>query len=315
MKRTPSFTRRTVLGGAALAGTGLALAPGLLRPLPAFAQVGPVVRVGGISVRPVSDGTRAMPVSLLWPDAPQDDLARLLADGGEIPPALPNPNNVTLIETGDRLILIDAGSGPNFDPATGELEETLRAEGIDPEAVTDVVFTHGHPDHLWGVLDDFDDLPRFPNARHVITVAEHAYWTGPEAANGLLGEGAALAATRILNALGSSLDLVAPDAEIAPGVVLVPSAGHTPGHVCVRVSDGDQGLLVLGDALTNPVVSFARPDWPLGTDTDPQAGAATRLRLLDMLSTEAIPVIGFHLPWPGTGHVERDGAAYAFRAA
>lgn len=315
MHRPPAFTRRNLLRGAALGGTGLLLAPALLRPAPAFAQAGPVVQVGGIAVRPVSDGLRSMPVSLLWPDAPREDLASLVAGGGEMPAALPNPNNVTVIQTADRLIVVDAGAGPNFDPATGQLEATLRDAGIDPEAVTDVVFTHAHPDHLWGALDDFDDGPRFPNARHVITEAEHAYWTGPEAANGLLGEGGALAAARILGALGSALELVAPDAEIAPGVTLVPSAGHTPGHVCVRVSDGDQGLLVLGDVLTNAPVSFARPEWLVGTDTDPAAAAATRLRILDMASAEAIPVIGFHLPWPGIGHVERDGAAYAFRPA
>src|SRR5690606_37896487 len=102
------------------------------------------------------------------------------------------------------------------------------------------------------------------------------------------------------------------EAEIAPGVRLMPTPGHTPGHVAVLVADGDAALLVLGDALTNPVVSFRHPGWPLATDEDTEAGAATRTRLLDTLAADALPFVGFHLPFPGLGRAEAVEGGYRF---
>jgi glyoxylase-like metal-dependent hydrolase (beta-lactamase superfamily II) len=300
--------RRPFLAGLAAAAGSPFLATGRAR-----AQVGPAVAVGGITVRPISDGTRSMPTAIAWPEAPPDDLAALLGAEGPPPEAIPMPNNVTLIETADRRVLVDAGSGPNFDPSTGRLEEALLAEGIEPESITDLVLTHGHPDHLWGALDDFEEFPRFPNARHIITESEHAYWLGPPPPDApAFHEGMALGAARVLEAIDEVLERVSGEVEVAPGVTLLPTPGHTPGHVSVRVDDGDAGLLILGDALTHAVVSFQRPGWRLATDADPDAAAATRTRLLDMLGADGLPVIGFHLPWPGIGRVERSGDSYAF---
>lgn len=312
MTRSRATTRRAVLRGTArlLAAAGTA---GLLLPRNGRAEVGSATSVGNITVWPVSDGTRQMPVSLLWPDAPEAELAELLGEVS-LPEAIPTPNNVTLIDTGDRLVLVDAGSGPNFDPASGRLEDALQEAGIEPAAVTEVIITHGHPDHLWGALDDFEELPRFPNARYLMSEPEHAFWTAP-LPSGMppIWEGMALGAARVIEALGPSLEVVAPDAEIATGITLVPTFGHTPGHVSVRVADGAEALFVLGDAITNDPVSFRRPGWPLRTDADPDAGAATRRRLLDMLSTEGVRVLGFHLPWPGLGRIKALGESrYAF---
>jgi glyoxylase-like metal-dependent hydrolase (beta-lactamase superfamily II) len=294
-------SRRQALG---LAGAAAAAA---VLPRRGWAMASPPIAVGEARLRVFSDGDRTLPFDFLYGAVPDEDAAALFAEAGAtVPASLPTPNNVTLIEIGDRRVLIDAGSGPNFDPMTGRLETALVDEGIDPDSITDVVFTHGHPDHFWGALDDFEEFPRFPGARLAMTEAELAYWrdlvpSGPDD----FRTGFALAANRVAATLGDTLEPVAMDAAIAPGVRLLPTPGHTPGHASVLVESGNAAVLILGDALTNPLISFRRPDWAVGSDDDAAEGAATRVRLLDMLAADAIPIIGFHLPFPGLGRAER----------
>jgi glyoxylase-like metal-dependent hydrolase (beta-lactamase superfamily II) len=297
--------RRTLLAGI---GATLAL------PMRGWALAGPPVSIGSATIRVFSDGDRTLPLDTIYAGIARSELdaAYAAAGQGAAPDELPTPNNVTLIETGSRRILIDAGGGPNWSATTGRLEEALAAEGIMPEDITDVVFTHAHPDHIWGALDDFEEAARFPAARHMITARERDYWNAYVPTGDGFRDGMALGAQRVMADLGDALEPVAPDAEIAPGVRLMPSQGHTPGHVSVMVEGGGAALLILGDAITNPVVSFAHPDWPVATDGDPAQGAATRVRLLDLCAADDLPVIGFHLPFPGHGRVERHAGAYRF---
>ena len=303
MRRQPG--RRAVL-----AGLGCALA----LPRTGWAMAGAPLVMGDVTVRVFSDGARTLPLTTLYADVPRADLdaAYAAAGHGAAPDDLPTPSNVTLIETAGQRILVDAGGGPNWSATTGRLEEALLQEGIAAQDITDLVFTHAHPDHLWGALDDFEELPRFADARHLMTEAEHRYWSDHVATGDGFRDGMALGAQRVMAELGAALELVAMDAGIAPGVRLLPTPGHTPGHVAVMVEDGGGGLLVLGDAITNPVISFARPDWPLATDSDPDAGAAMRRGLLERCSADGLAVVGFHLPYPGLGRVERRGDGYGF---
>jgi glyoxylase-like metal-dependent hydrolase (beta-lactamase superfamily II) len=105
-----------------------------------------------------------------------------------------------------------------------------------------------------------------------------------------------------------------PGDEIAPGVTLIDTAGHTPGHVSVLLNSGGNQLLIGGDVLNQSVVSFAKPDWRWGADMDPELAIAARKRTLDMLATDRISLLGYHLPWPGLGRVERKDTAFRFIA-
>jgi glyoxylase-like metal-dependent hydrolase (beta-lactamase superfamily II) len=299
------LSRRTLLAGL---GAGLAL------PRRGWSLAGPALTLGDITVRVFSDGDRTLPLATLYAGIARSELdaAYAAAGLGAAPDELPTPNNVTLIETADRRILLDAGGGPNWSATTGQLETALWDEGVDPADITDLLFTHAHPDHLWGALDDFEELPRFPAARHLITAAERDYWLGYVATGDGFRDGMALGAQRVMGDLGAALEPVAPEAEIAPGVRLLPTPGHTPGHVSVLLDGGGATLLILGDAITNPVLSFAHPEWPMATDADPTMGAATRARLLELCATDDLPVIGYHLPFPGHGRVERADGAYRF---
>ncbi|MGP9821186.1 MBL fold metallo-hydrolase [Salinarimonas sp. NSM] len=307
-------TRRALLGAAPLAGAAIALGlqPGMRL---ARARASDTVALGDIRVRVVSDGTVALPVSFTLPETDGADLDALFRENGMEPPReFVNQTNVVLVETGARRILVDAGSGPTFQATAGRLTDALGEIGVAPEDVTDVVFTHGHADHLWGAVDDFEEGPRFPNARHVMGETEHAFWTDPttpDTAPDWL-KGLALGAARVIGTLGDALETAGDEAELAPGVRYVATPGHTPGHASVLVESGGSQLLVGGDALTNVLISFQKPGWPLGTDLDREQAIATRLALLDRLATDRIGLVGFHLPFPGIGSVERRNGAFIF---
>ena len=241
-------TRRALLAAAPLVGSaalGLAGAPMGVRL--ARARASDTLAIGDIRVRVVSDGTVALPVSFTLPETDDADLDALFrANGMEPPREFVNQTNVVLIEVGERRILVDAGSGPTFQATAGRLTDALLEIGVAPEDVTDVVFTHGHADHLWGAVDDFEEGPRFPNARHVMGETEHAFWTDPatpETAPDWL-KGLALGAARVIGTLGDSLEPAGDAAELAPGVRYVATPGHTPGHASVLVESGGSQLLL-----------------------------------------------------------------------
>lgn len=301
--------RRDVLAGIGAA----ALAPAL--PMPVRAATPPYRgRLGTFEISVISDGTLSAPLSFMLPDTPPEEAAKLFAAHG-MPPSGPTPQtNVTLVNTGSEMVLIDAGSGPKFQPTAGKLSENLEAARIDPKSITKVVFTHAHADHLWGAIDDFDDAERFPNAKYVIASAEWDFWTNPDtvarAPDWL--RGMAMGSARILKAIEKKIERRKAGDTIAPGMVYVGTPGHTPGHMAIGIENAGQQLIVGGDVFNNNAVSFAKPEWRVGADFDRDQGIATRKQLLDQLATDRIPLIGFHLAWPGFGMVERRGPAYRF---
>ena len=109
----------------------------------------------------------------------------MLAVAGQRGEWVPPPTNVTLIRTASDVILIDTGAGPHFMPTAGRLLDNMETVGIKPESITKVVYTHAHPDHIWGTLDDFDEAPNFPNASYVIAAAEWNFWMSEDAASKL----------------------------------------------------------------------------------------------------------------------------------
>nr|WP_309501991.1 MBL fold metallo-hydrolase [uncultured Roseovarius sp.] len=269
--------------------------------------------IGAMRLTSLSDGHLVLPGSFFFDGLPQDEVVEILARHGLSPDELQPPCNVTLLQDADRTVLFDAGAGAGFMPSAGTLADSLDAVGVAPEDVTHVVFTHGHPDHLWGVLDDFDDL-MFPEATYMMGAAEWDYWRDPATVDSIdaARAGFAVGALRRLEAIEDRIHLFRDGEEVLPGVAAVASYGHTPGHMAFELRAGTDALLIGGDAIGNHHVAFARPDWPSGADQDTAQGAQTRARLLDKLAQEQIALIGFHLPGGGIGRVERDDGAYRF---
>ena len=305
-----ALNRRQFLGCAGAA----ALLASVSLPVPAARAAEPI-KFGDFEILPLTDGHLMLPARLFAPDAEEKVRAAAFAAAGHSGDQIRRPLNVTLIRKGDEQIMVDAGSGPRFTDTAGKLAEDIEAHGIDRAAITTVVFTHAHPDHIWGTTDDFEEL-LFPNARYLISEEEYNYWMADDIQSKLPQDrlGFATGAQRNINAIKDRLETFKPGADIVTGITALETGGHTPGHVSLEISHGNESFVVLGDALTHHVVSFEYPGWVSGNDHEAERAIKTRQKLLDKLATEKTRLIGYHLPDPGVGRAERNGSAYRFIA-
>ncbi len=277
-------------------------------------------RLGQFDLMVVNDGDYTAPAAFLAVNAPPQDLTRELAAMGQAMDAYRTTINDLLIDTGDHRVLVDTGfgaSGRAFYPDTGKLLPTLRVAGIGPDAVDTVILTHLHGDHIGGALDA-EGRPAFPNARYLISQAEYDFWWGepdlaelplPEEFRQVFRAGA----KGTLVALQGQLEQVEPDMEVVPGVRLVAAYGHTPGHVAVEVSSGGETLLHVVDAAGDPILHLRHPDWYYAPDNWPEAEVRTRRRLFDRAANEGLLVLAHHFPFPGLGHVAKDGDGWRWQ--
>ena len=271
--------------------------------------------LGDIRIDVVSDGSLTLPGGFIFDPMPQDELLPILKKYGQSHEVLAPPCNVTLMRHEDKTVLFDVGSGPDFSPNSGILQESLEALNVAPEDITDIVFTHAHPDHLWGLLDDFDD-PLFPEANYMIGKVEWDYWMDPNTVNNI-GEARAsfaVGAQRRLAVIEDQMSFFNDGEEIMSGVAARATVGHTPGHMAIEVRHGTEAVMILGDCIGNDHIAFAKPEWISGSDQDPETAAATRVALMDQLAHEKTQVIGYHLAGNGLGHVDKTADGYAFVA-
>ncbi|MFK8077845.1 MAG: MBL fold metallo-hydrolase [Granulosicoccus sp.] len=294
------------LGGAALCPLRLAAAdsPGGISSMP----------LGDGQFFSLSDGQLQLPVSMSLPDSLSEQQQQSIKDRNNLSDEFYTPDcNVVLWKTAEKIILFDTGAGSQFPVGGGELASQLETIGIDPYDVTDVVFTHAHPDHLWGVLDDFDDLA-FPEAQFHMSQREWDYWLNPNTLSRTPEnrQSFVVGAQNRLPLLADQIALFNGGDEILPGIEVVDSFGHTPGHSSLMIHDGNRSLFVVGDAIANAVVSFEYPSLLSGSDQDQNMGSSTRLALLDRLAHDKSLIVGYHLPAPGIGYVERSDNAFRF---
>ncbi len=270
-------------------------------------------RFGDWQIDVVSDGFIELPVARALPGASDDELQHFLGEETVASGSYRVACNLVVLRKADQVVLIDAGAGPSFLDSTGVAGEALSSLGIEADQVTHVLFTHAHPDHLWGVKDDFDEV-LFTNAAHWISATEWNYWTDPATVSRISADRQffAVGAKDRLALVAEQSDRFQPEQEVLPGIVAIDTSGHTPGHVAFQVNDGDNSLVIVGDALTNVRFSFEQPNRITGSDQDGQMAAESRLKLLDRLVAQKSELIGFHFPHPGTGTVERNNGAYRF---
>jgi glyoxylase-like metal-dependent hydrolase (beta-lactamase superfamily II) len=301
------ITRRDALAG---------LAAGFALPFASTARATPIAKIGPREIISISDGQVTLPAGMIARDRSPDELAKVLRDNGLAADVNRMPLNVTVLREGSEYTLIDCGAGGRFLEGSGKLANALEAAGIDKAKVTRVLFTHAHADHFWGAVDEFDE-PLFPNARFSMPAAERDFWTAsdvlqkvPEAFHMM-----AAGAQRIIKQLDDKLETFTAGGEVAPGIASIDTGGHTQGHVSFEIRGGGQTFVVLGDALTHPVISFAYPEWMPASDQDGERAVATRKKLLDRLASEKLQMIGYHLPGTGAGRVERKDSTYRFVSA
>lgn len=202
-----------------------------------------------------------------------------------------------LVKTGGRLVLLDTGYGP---AGGDQLVASLKLAGFEPGQVTDILITHSHGDHVFGMAKEDKSLT-FPNATVHMSAKEWAWMkTLPQNAD-------------LVAALGSKVKTFEPGAEVAPGIAAVALDGHTPGHSGYEVRSGAARLLDVGDLVHSSVVSLAKPEWVMGFDSDKSVGKATRRAELAKLAKSGELVFAPHFPFPGVGHVVVAGEGFAWK--
>lgn len=301
------------LAAGSLAATGL---PALARAPLSGRQVAGVLRrkLGSFEVTALSDGFAQIGLAA-FPNLDAAEAQRILAAAGLKAPPL-TPINAFVVNTGAKTYLIDTGLGTNkaFGNTLGRMRANLAAAGIEPSQIDAVILTHGHPDHIEGLLTP-DGKARFRNAEIILHEAEANFWLddgifsrAPEAAKPFF-----LSARKSLAPYGKRVRKVQ-GGEIAPGITLQLSAGHTPGHAVIRVASGNAQMLFAGDTLNSALIQTMRPDVVFAFDTDGKQAAESRKRIFDMVATDSIPIAATHAPFPGFGRIVRDGAVYRYQA-
>ena len=261
-------------------------------------------RLGEFDGYCLSDGSLNYRPEMLFANAPIVELEALMRRSDLPTEHVTTPYTCLLLKRGDQLILIDTGAGNLLGASAGKLGESLKEAGFTPRDIGTVILTHAHPDHVGGNLDAARELV-YPNAVFFILRQEWAFWTS---------EAAASAPERFVQIARSNLEpirdrvtLIDDDQEIVQGIRAVSAIGHTPGHMELSITSGDEQLLHVSDTVLYPW-HLRHPDWLPVFDLMPEAAAQTKKRVFDRAAAEKCLVFAHHFPpFPAIGHIERRG--------
>lgn len=257
-------------------------------------------RIGALQAWSLRDGAMTIPNDnqALGAGRTSQEVAALLTAAGLPGDTIGVSIEPLLIRDGDRLVLIDTGTGPQM--GAGKLRASLTAAGMRPDQVTDILISHSHGDHVGGLVRASGDLA-FPNATIRMSAAE---WT---AAQGYAP------AKALVKTIAPRVQTFTPGDVVAPGITSVAINGHTPGHVGYEIVSGSDRLLYVGDAFHSAIISVQRPEWANAWDDDRATAAASRQALLERAASQNLRLYAGHLPWPGLGRVQRhnDGFVWA----
>lgn len=269
--------------------------------------------VGAFEVTALNDGYLRIGPQLLHgiePAAVPPLLAREFVDRNQ--EGIATSLNGFLVNTGEHLILVDAGLGSCGGPASGHLVENLKAAGYRPEDVDAVLITHMHGDHVCGLSKD--GVRVFPKATVYAAEAEAAYWLAPATDPNDALEKRKTIARKALSPYqaAGAFHTFKTGSVLFPGVTAIDTHGHTPGHTSYLFESGGQAFLAIGDIVHAHAVQFSHPEVTLEFDSDQPTAAAARKALFETLVQKGWSFGGAHLPFPGVGHLRKDGGAYAY---
>ena len=318
--QTPALSRRRLLAGATtVAAAGViagvlptpaaARAPMLNTQAPAFYRF----KIGSFEATVVSDGPLPIgPASRTFRGLPEAELNKMLADN-----FLPADNvvldqNALVVNTGDKLILIDTGmlSVQRPNTKTGRLLVSLKEAGINPADIDAIVLTHPHIDHSGGIMSPDGKTRNFPNAQIYTSEGDFNFWTD-EKRFGTPAEGSARTAIKNLLPNKDRLVFFKDGQEVLPGITAMRTPGHTIEHTVFMISSGGKTICNIGDVAHHPIL-FQNPRIEVGFDTDPKMGVASRIKLFETLAAQRIPLLVFHMAWPGIGNLAKHGDGFQY---
>lgn len=312
---TSSILRRSVLKLGLVGAAGLAMPQIMVRAAaadipkagtatPGFSRF----MLGDFEITTILDGTNPLPEphTVFGTDQKPEEVAALLTTDHLPTDQLLNSYTPALVNTGSELVLFDTGRGEG---GGGQLRERLQASGYKPEDVTVVVITHMHGDHIGGLMEEGN--PAFPNARYVFGQTEYDFWTAPERMSGPTESSAKLVEAKV-KPLAEKASFIGDGGEVTSGITGMMAAGHTPGHMIFMLESGGRSLALTADTANHYILSLRRPDWHVKFDADKDAAATTRTKVFDMIAADKIPFIGYHMPFPAVGFVEKVETGYRY---
>ena len=307
--RLSLLSAAVALGGGALLAVSpaaRAAAPQVRTQAPGFHRA----MLGDFEITALSDGTVDLDMPKLLHEPAAKTNAALARDFVKAP--LETSVNAFLVNTGTKLVLIDAGSGTLFGPTLGKLIDSIQAAGYKPEQVDDIFITHFHPDHVGGLSANGQRV--FANATLHADKAESDFWLSqanldkaPEGMKGFFQ--GAMASVNPYVAAGKYQPFEA-DGEPVPGIRTLASAGHTAGHASYLVESKGQQLLVIGDLIHVAAVQFAEPGVTISFDSDARAAALSRDKVFKLAAGDGALVAAAHLQFPGLGHLRAAGKSW-----
>jgi glyoxylase-like metal-dependent hydrolase (beta-lactamase superfamily II) len=314
------LTRRNLLAGAAVA----AVAPSFAAPVahaaaPVVGKQGPSFyryKIGDFEVTALNEGIarNATPANMAV-NKTLPDVQKALGEAFLPTDHVINQFNTLVINTGRNLVLIDSGFGDNGPPTVGNLLGNMAAAGIDPKTIDTILVSHFHGDHISGIRAKAGTV-NFPNAEIMVPAVEWKHWTdaGEEAKAPQNWKAGFANVKRVFDPIAKDVKQFELGKELVGGITSVDARGHSPGHTAFLVSSGNGKLLITSDTVNHQIL-IRNPEWSLWADMDAAMAVTARKRLLDMAAADKIQIAAYHLPFPSTGFISKQGSGYEYHPA
>lgn len=312
--------RQALLGAAATAGaaglgamtvtTAEAKAPLATSQTPYFYRA----NLGKFQVTTVSDGPLPLgPPGDAFLGLTKPDIAKMLTDNFLSPDNVVLEQNCPIVNTGAKLVLFDSGMGTSkmFGPTTGRLLTSMREAGIAAGQIDAVVCSHAHIDHIGGLVDT-RGRRLFPNAQIYLSQADFDFWTDDKDTK--KNKDFVAHARKNLLPYRDRIVFFKDGQEFLPGITAMAAPGHTVGHTVFMIASDGKQMAYIGDLTHHQILLLEKPRTEFAYDTDPKQSAVTRVKILDMLAAQKIPMLAYHYPWPGFGYVAKQGDGFRYFA-